>query len=173
MGSPRHGHGYGYHYRRTGGSPEASYAGGHTKIGELIAKAVHAGVTEAVSLQNGNQGGPGPVSKIMAERKLDLEQILELFPVKSGGKIPVSRLESVLMTPYYASFLESALAVSNEYQKGLVKDLAFFDDMCASVTARLAGKTGIPPREAVSGGLPIVMAKAFGALVAGITEQHY
>jgi hypothetical protein len=76
------------------------------------------------------------------------------------------------MTPYYASFLESALAVSDEYQKGLVKDLAFFDDMCASVTARLAGKTGIPPMAPASAGLPVVMAKAFGALVAGIAQQE-
>jgi adenosylcobinamide amidohydrolase/ABC-type Fe3+-hydroxamate transport system substrate-binding protein len=152
-----------------GEGPEASYTGGHTKIGELIAKAVHAGVIEAISLQNGIRGDRDLFQKL-AERKLDLEQILELFPVESGGKPPVSRLEDVLMTPYYASFLESALAVSDEYQKGLVKDLAFFDDMCASVTARLAGKTGIPPRD--SAGLPIVMAKAFGALVAGITEQQ-
>lgn len=153
-----------------GEGPDTLYAGGHTKIGKLIANAVHAGVTEAISKQNGI-GQDRDLFQRLNERKLCLEQIAELYSVKTDKKVLASRLENLLTTPYYASFIESALAINDEYRKGLIKDLAFFDAMCASVAARLAGKADISPMDVSSVKLPVVLAKAFGALVAGITEK--
>lgn len=99
------------------------------------------------------------------------------YPVKTNEKMLLSRLEDVLMTPYYVSFLEvsfleSALSISDDYQKGLVKELAFFDTMCRTVAARIAGRPDITLMDVPSGSdLPVVVAKAFGALITGITEK--
>ncbi len=76
------------------------------------------------------------------------------------------------MTPYYASFIESALTISDDYKNGLVKDLAFFDDMCCSVAVKLSGRSDIKPMDIYStDALPLVPAKAFGALITGITKK--
>lgn len=154
-----------------GEGPAALYAGGHTKIGELIAKAVHAGVTEAISRQNGIKADRDLFQRL-ADRRMTLEQIARYYCAKDEEKLLVSNLEKLLAIPYYASFLESALAISDEYRKGLIKELSFFDAMCASVTARIAGRGGVAPMDVSSVELPVVMAKAFGALVAGIAGRN-
>ena len=155
-----------------GEGPVEHFAGGHTKMGELIARAVYAGVTEAIDRQNGIRVDRD-VFQRLADRKLSLEVVVGQYPAKGDKLILASRLEGLLMDSYYASFLESALAISDEYQKGLIKDLTFFDTMCCSVVARLSGRldvasVDIPATDA----LPVVMSKAFGALVTGITEKN-
>jgi hypothetical protein len=154
-----------------GEGPIERFSGGHTKMGELIAKVVHAGVTEAIFKQNGLKADRNLFQRL-ADRKLSLEQLVKQFPVRSDKKVLVPKLEKLLMTPYYAAFIESALAISDDYQKGLIKDLTFFDAMCCSVTARLAGRSDVPPMDISSiDTLPVVQAKAFGALITGITAK--
>lgn len=154
-----------------GEGPAVRYAGGHTKIGELIAKAVHAGVTEAISRQNGIKADRDLFQRL-ADRRLCLEQIVELYPAPADKKALASKLEDLLMTPYYSSFIESALAISDDYRKGLIKELAFFDAMCCSVTARISGRSEVAPMDIAStDALPVVMAKAFGAIITGIIEK--
>lgn len=101
------------------------FAGWHSKIGELIAKAVHAGVTEAIARQNGIKADRDLFQRL-AERKLSLEQIAEQYPVKTDKKVLASKLEDLLMIPYYAYFLESALAISDDYRQGLIKGAGLF-----------------------------------------------
>jgi adenosylcobinamide amidohydrolase len=154
-----------------GEGPVECLSGGHTKLGELIAKAVHAGVTEAIFKQNGLKADRNLFQRL-ADRKLSLEQLVERFPVKADLKVLVSELEELLMTPYYASFVESALAISDEYKKGLIKDLAFFDAMCRFVTVRLAGRPDVIPLDiSTVDTLPVVTAKALGALITGLTAK--
>ncbi len=154
-----------------GEGPVERYAGGHTKIGELIAKAVHAGVTEAIFMQNGLKADRDLFQRL-ADRRMSLERIAKLYSVTADKKVVASKLEDLLMIPYYASFIESALAISDDYGKGLIKELAFFDAMCCSVAARLSGRPDFSPTKIPStNALPVVMARAFGALVAGITEK--
>ena len=155
-----------------GEGPAACSTSGHHKLGELIAKAVHAGVTEAIFKQNGLKADRNLFQRL-ADRKMSLEQIVKEYPVETSRTMLLSRLEKLLMTPYYATFLESALSISDDYQKGLVKELAFFDTMCSAVAARIAGRPEITLTDVQSGSdLPIVMAKAFGALITGITEKE-
>jgi len=155
-----------------GEGPVERFVGGHTKTGELIARAVHAGVTEAIARQNGIKADRDLFQRL-ADRKLSLERIAEQYSVKADKKVLASNLEDLLMIPYYASFLESALAISDDYEKGLIKELTFFDTMCHSVTARLAGRRNVPAVAIGSSDtLTVVMAKAFGALVAGITGDN-
>ncbi len=153
-----------------GEGPTAPYAGGHTRIGQLIADAVHAGVTEAVGRQNGLKGDRDLLQRLN-ERKLRLDQLATLFGLQTDPRILASRIEAVLADPYYAAFIESAMALSDAHRTGLIKDLSFFDQTCASVTARLGGTTGIPHLDLSAVPLPEVMARALGALVAGVTSH--
>lgn len=60
------------------------------------------------------------------------------------------------------SSLESALAVSDDHRKGLIKDLAFIDAMCVSAAARIAGRTDVVlPEISPANELPLVLAKTF------------
>jgi iron complex transport system substrate-binding protein len=154
-----------------GEGPDAPYAGGHTSIGRLIADAVHDGVIEAVSRQNGLKTDRDLLQRLN-ERNLRLYQMAELYGVNTDQRVLASRLEGVLADPYYAAFIESALAVSDAYRTGLIKDLTFFDSLCASVSARLSGRTDSSPINVSSVPMPEVMAKALGALVAGITGSE-
>ncbi len=154
-----------------GQGPAAPYAGGHTRIGQLIASAVHAGVTEAISKQNGIKADRDLFQRLN-ERRMGPEQLAGLYEVKIDRQVLASKIDYWLADPYVAAFIESALVLSDAYRKGLVKDLAFFDTMCAAATARVSGGTGSLPPDLSAVPLPVVMAKAFGALVAGITEQE-
>ena len=50
-------------------------AGGHSKLGELIAKAVYRGVKESIALQNGLLTGRS-VFQRLSERKIDLHGLV-------------------------------------------------------------------------------------------------
>lgn len=157
-----------------GQGPAVDMTGGHTKIGELIARAVYGGVTEAVSKQNGLRADRNLFQRL-TDRRLSLEKIVQYYPgsISMDRQAVVSRLEKLLVMPYYASFLESALAVSDDHRKGLIKDLAFFDTMCASVAAKVAGRTDVVlPEISPTNELPLVLAKAFSALITGIAEEN-
>ena len=153
-----------------GEGPQVRYVGGHTKIGELIAKAVHAGVTEAVLKQNGIRRDRD-VFQRLNERHLTLEQLLDYFPVNMDKKKLVSEVDALLADPYYASFIESALAVSDEYRKGLMEDLTIFDTLCESVVKKMTGRHDLPI-DISTVELPEVMAKAFGVLIYGISQKY-
>lgn len=151
--------------------PEERFTGGHTKISELMAKAVHAGVTEAVFKQNG-LGADRSVFQRLADRKLSIEQIARYYSADTDPQGLAGALEEVLMNAYYASFLKSAMAVSDDHQKGLLPQLAVFDDLCCSVAGRLSGRSGYSAGDfPMVEGMPVVMAKAFGALVVGIRDK--
>lgn len=153
-----------------GRGPEVAYAGGHTKIGELIAKAVYAGVCEAIFKQNGIKADRDLVQRL-DERGMGVARILALYPTKTPSQVLAARLTDLLRTPYYAAFITSALAISDEYRKGLIQDLTFFDDICLSLASKLANQPHpVLPDITHIKDLPVVMAKAFGAMVAGIEE---
>ena len=154
-----------------GEGAETTYTGGHTKIGELIAKAVHAGVTEAIARQNGIRTDRNLLQRL-AERKLGPDKVAARYTTHMNEKILASRLAELLQEPYYIAFMESVLALSDAYGKGLVKNLAFFDDSCRSVSVRLSGNSDALP---VTGNnketLPVVIQKAFDALVGGVVMR--
>jgi adenosylcobinamide amidohydrolase/ABC-type Fe3+-hydroxamate transport system substrate-binding protein len=155
-----------------GDGPVEQFAGGHSKISELIAKAVHAGVTQAILNQNGLSADRDLFQRL-ADRKLRIEDIVKHCTFDYDKQVLISKMEKLLATPYYASFIESALSISDDYEKGLIKELSFFDTMCCSVTARLSGRKDIRPETIdSSNALPVVMAKAFGALISGITGYN-
>lgn len=115
-------------------------AGGHSKLGELIAKAVYRGVKDSISLQNGLSARRS-VFQRLNERKIDLYGL-----VTECGKFSredVSRiyagLEKLLLDPSHAGFLESAFALSSAYDSGLVCDIKSFQNICRLKCEEIAG----------------------------------
>jgi adenosylcobinamide amidohydrolase len=154
-----------------GEGPEERLAGGHDKIAELVAKAVHAGVTEAIARQNGIKADRDLFQRL-EDRRLNLDRVVRCYRGDDTAKSLSSELRKILEVPYYASFIESAFAISDDYEKGLIKEPDFFDDACCLVAARLSKRPEFSLNKIpVPDGLPTIMAKAFGALIAGISEK--
>ncbi len=114
--------------------------GGHTKMGELIGKAVYEAVREAVYKQNGLVG-KRDVFERLKERNLNISDLFSLerceCDMKKGEL--AAAMEEFLLDPKYAAFIESAFAVSDDYEQGLIKDLNFYRLFCAQVAEDIAG----------------------------------
>ncbi len=149
-------------------------AGGHSKLGELVAKAVYAGVKEAVVEQNGLTARRN-VFKRMRERKIDVlgitNKCMQLPPGKAERMS--KKLEGLLLQPKYAGFIESAFALSPAYEKGLVCNAASFEAYCKLMAGQIAGtkvdsmKQFIKPEAA-----PKVVRMAFDALINGLLNRE-
>ena len=145
-------------------------AGGHSKLGELIAKAVYQAVQEAICKQN----------KITASRNIFqrlMERNISIYRLISGmtcGCIPkkcafLESVEEILLDPRYSGFIESALVISDNYEKGLVKDLSTYELWCRLLAEDIAGKKIDKMNELVSmDGLPVVLKMALNAVLNGV-----
>ncbi len=144
-------------------------AGGHTRMGQLIAEAVYAGVREAVLRQNGLAPGRSVLVRLH-ERRLSPYRLVEaLARDPAGRKEQLGEMEELLLTPRYAGFLEGALALADAAERGLVTDTAWFDDQCRAVAGEIAGRP-VPRLEplAADPDLPPVLRSALDALLTGL-----
>lgn len=119
--------------------------GGHSKMGQLIAEAVSAGVREAIFNQNGLAAGR-PLVRRMAERGADLWTLVTDTVCDCAGhrgELGVV-LERLLLEDRYAGFIEAAMALDDALAAGRKTDLAFFDAWCRQVAAEIAG-VPVPP----------------------------
>ncbi len=148
---------------------DVAYAGGHSKIAELMAKAVHEGVTRAIAGQNGILPGR-TVFQRLDERGLSLEALVRKFQTTMAFRPLVARLEQLMDDPWYASFLESALAVADAREKDLITDSPFWDQTCRKVTAAICGRE-LAPAPCTCDEIPQAVAKGLGALIAGIESS--
>ena len=114
-------------------------SGGHTKMGELIARAVYRGVRKAVGRQNGLVPGRH-VFRRLHERGITL---FGLTYKPANGTAAAHRLtaslEQVLLDPRWAEFVLAGLALSDEYEKGLVRDLTVYENQCRLTAEAIAG----------------------------------
>lgn len=151
-------------------------AGGHTKMGELMAKAVYEGVREAVLKQN----------KITAQRHIFQrlkERKISIFELTSGATCDcmnqhsvskstfAAQVEHLLLEPEYAGFVESALALSDAHEKGLIKDLGLFEQWCGIVAGRIAGKDILVRDLVTDDSIPITLKTALNAILTGALEK--
>ncbi|MFP4033840.1 MAG: adenosylcobinamide amidohydrolase, partial [Desulfococcaceae bacterium] len=154
-----------------GAGPSIDNAGGHTKMGELIAKAVYIGVQEAVFKQNGIV----PNRTVFQRLK---ERGVSLFGMAGDCTCGLDKyalagdLEALLLTSRYAGFIETALAVSDQYERGLATDIAGFQDWCNRVSEEIAGRR-IEKKHAATFAkpLPPVLTAAFEALLSGLAAK--
>lgn len=151
-------------------------AGGHSKMGELIAKAVYQAVSEAIAKQNGLTAQRS-IFKRLEEPGVDLVS-LGLFdacpcmaPHRQPGRQALTRL---LLEPAYAGFLETAPAMSDADTKGLVEDWAAFEEYGRSVAERIAGGplSGWCPWTPADPEFPVPLAKALEALLNGLMPRN-
>jgi adenosylcobinamide amidohydrolase/ABC-type Fe3+-hydroxamate transport system substrate-binding protein len=148
--------------------------GGHSKMGELVARAVYDGVCKALYRQNGLRPGRS-VFQRLNERDIDIFELLAASSCECIGdkSLALENLEQVLLTPRYASFLTAALTLSDEYEKRLVSDLSAFRDQCLQVARELAENPDLQIEDLVSvESLPPVIEEALNALLNGIRQQN-
>ncbi len=150
-------------------------AGGHSKLGELIAKSVYAGVRDAVLRQNGISSGRSAFRRL-EERRIDLYGLLResgALEDEESLRRHLARLEDLLVEPRYASFLEAALALSDAHERGLAPGLELFEAWCRSVAEEIAGKKPDAWIDRVkSQTVPLVVRMALNAMLNGVAQPQ-
>ncbi len=147
----------------------STMAGGHTRLGELIARAVYDGVREALAGQNGFVAERTVLWRLH-ERRLELSSLLPREVPNSA----LPTLERLLGKPRYASFLEMAFAVSDAWENGMVKDLEMFQRLAVVVMSEVAKECGRGEGEAilrtwvVRQDVPLPLAIALNAFLSGM-----
>ncbi len=157
-----------------GRGPKIDNAGGHSKLGELIARAVHASVLEAIGKQNGLHAKRS-IFQRMRERNIELFGITSdcLCGSSEDKQRLVNQLEELLLQPQYAGFIESAFTLSDAFEKGLTCDLEAFELMCQDISNRVAGSTVTSRNTYMKQEFaPKVIRMAFDALINGLLNRR-
>ncbi|MBU0973656.1 MAG: adenosylcobinamide amidohydrolase, partial [Proteobacteria bacterium] len=152
-------------------------AGGHSKMGELIGKAVYAGVNRAILKQN----------KISSNRNIFQrlkERNISLFNLAAGVTCDCMHqkgvtqnevagiVELLVLEKKYAAFLESALALSDAHERGLIRDLNFYQEWCRTIASQIAGQEVEKIQEFIlDPQIPQALKTALNALFTGALEQ--
>jgi len=123
------------------------HAGGHSKMGELIARAVYEGVIEAVRRQNGIYEKRSLFHRLQ-ERRVTVYDFLKECRLVKGISITdlVAPVEELLLDRRYASFIESSLALSDARQRCQLGGLEGFREWCCRIAGEIAGNplTNLP-----------------------------
>ena len=144
--------------------------GGHARMGELISRAVYLGVRESLRGQNGLHARRNILQRLK-ERDISILGLLGRSDCPCGLKPPefAAAMERRLLEPKWASFVEAALAVSDDYERGLVAGLSAFQAWARDMAEETAGgpipeyDDLIRPEE-----LPPVLHEALNALANGV-----
>ncbi|MFH1153846.1 MAG: adenosylcobinamide amidohydrolase [Pseudomonadota bacterium] len=148
-------------------------AGGHSKMGELIARAVYDGVKEAVYLQNGLDQGRS-IFQRLKERRIPVTGLVscEAHDCNMTASDISIELEKLLLDPHYAGFMAVALTLSDDYEQGLVKDISFFRQTAQGMAGEIAGRPLPELKDMVRGkALPLMIRTALNALANGIASR--
>jgi ABC-type Fe3+-hydroxamate transport system substrate-binding protein/adenosylcobinamide amidohydrolase len=171
----------GRHYQATGtgtdniivaagtGTP-ISNTGGHSKMGELVARAVYQGVQKAIFKQNGIT-----VQRNIFQRLRDRDitpyglvnkAVCDCAPHTGAAG---AELEAVLLEVRYADFVEAAMAMSDSYEAGLTTDLGAFEIWCRTMADEIAGRPLKTYRSLIDDdAMPRVQRMALDALMNGV-----
>ena len=149
-------------------------AGGHTKLGELIAKAVYQAVREAVYQQNGVVAKRNIFARLK-DRGYSVRGLINPQNVTDRQQFNslAADLESLLLNERYAGFVAAALSISDQYENGLLTDLDAFDSWCLQLSREISAKDPISlSADYTIDGLPQVIKLAFNALLNGLAAQE-
>ncbi|WP_289022244.1 helical backbone metal receptor [Desulfobacter postgatei] len=143
-------------------------AGGHTKMGELIAKAVYAGVENAIKKQNGILSGRHVIQRLK-ERNISIYELTAKARCNCRQKKSEfnSMVEHLLLNKEISGFMESALSLSDAYECGQVKNLGAFDLWCGQMAEKIAGQALKIENLSRDDRIPIVIKKALNAVMTG------
>ena len=158
-----------------GRGPTVKYTGGHSKMGELIARAVYEGVIEAVRRQNALTEKRSIFHRLQ-ERRVTVYSFLKDCRINKG--IPVSSLlapvEDLLLEKRYAAFVENSLALSDAWQRHQLSDLESFRHWCRRIAEEIAGQSLEDVPDFYNGlELPKPLRFALEALVYGVEVRNH
>ena len=145
-------------------------SGGHTKMGELISKAVYEGVQETIYKQNGLYIERN-IFQRLKERRISMYGLVSSakFDCMPGKNKTVGALEELLLDTLYSGFIKSALALSDDYEKGLLDNLYVYNLQCKRIAEKIAGKRITKLKDLVGiNDIPVVLRSALNALLNGI-----
>ena len=148
--------------------------GGHTKLGELIASSVYRAVKEAIYKQNGIIAERN-IFQRLRERKITpgSSMISDKIEWKAGKKQTAYDLEKLLLKPEYASFLSSSFSISDDYERGLIKDLKEFRKQCTYIAREISGNEDLETVELVEDeNIPTVIKMALNAMLNGLCNRE-
>ncbi|MEM5786091.1 MAG: adenosylcobinamide amidohydrolase [Syntrophobacteraceae bacterium] len=157
-----------------GRGSRADNSGGHCKLGELIARAVYEGVQNAVHMQNGLEGRRSVLKRIK-ERGIDIQKVIGECSFASEESLGAyaAKMEEILRQSRYASFVESAFALSDAYEAGLMGSLDGFESWCGTVAAEIAGdRVGLRENYIKSEDIPVVIRMSLNALLDGVVYRE-
>lgn len=144
--------------------------GGHTKMGELVARAVYEAVQEAVYNQNGLVKKRN-VFQRLKERNISIFGLFSEtdFNPSGEGNALRGKLEDILLQPRYSQFITSSFALSDAHERGLVNNLSTYDRWCEDMAEEIAGGEIENMKNIIDDeGLPLVIYKALNGLMNGI-----
>jgi adenosylcobinamide amidohydrolase/ABC-type Fe3+-hydroxamate transport system substrate-binding protein len=153
------------------GTP-AEYVGGHGKIGELIARVVYDGVTEALKKQNGKAKNR-TIWQRLDERRLSVESLGKIF--RGTGPYPDlgNDLKLLFLDPSYAGFLQSALSLSDASVMGNYKDAGSFEQTALQIATAVAGRPVPVIEDLISAqNIPPLVETALNALATGLAAKN-
>lgn len=146
-------------------------AGGHTKLGELIGRCVYRAVIEAIKKQNGITVDNNIFWRLQ-KRDITIYSMVadkEECDCKRPVNEIVADVEALLLDARYKGFMEMALGLSDDYEKGLIKDLTLFETLCRE-TVRLISGTKVDRMKPIvtRKDVPLVIGTAINALFNGV-----
>ena len=152
--------------------------GGHTKLGELIAKAVYNGVKEAIAKQN-KLTEKRNIFQRLKKRDITIFTLVdkEQTNCKRSKNQIAGEVEHLLLNPRYAGFMEMALSLSDDYEKGLIKDLSSFEKFAHSIAQEICDGNMKEVKEMIrqqqAHNLPHVIQIALNAIFNGVYNRDY
>jgi ABC-type Fe3+-hydroxamate transport system substrate-binding protein/adenosylcobinamide amidohydrolase len=133
----------------SGRGPTVKNAGGHSKMGELIARVVYDGVVEAIHRQNSICAGRSIFQRLQ-ERGITIYDFVKgcrtgFTKDEQDKRMLIAdltcKVEQLLLESHYSSFVESSLVLSDAFNRGQVKNLASFREECIEIVHKISGKT--------------------------------
>ncbi len=144
-------------------------AGGHTKMGELIAKSAYEGVKEAIYRQNGVVASRN-IFQRLKDRKINIFGLITTIECDCNMKKDdlSAEVEKILLDRKYSAFLKAALVISDDYEKGLLSNLASYKLWAENISFEIAGRKIEEDKDFIGKEeMPVVLKTALNAIING------
>ena len=149
-------------------------SGGHTKMGELIARTAYEGVIEAIAKQNGIVQNRN-IFERLRDRQLSVRQLVSsssLIAKEDVNRISTA-FEQLLLDSTYSGFLKNALFLSDGWQRKTITDISLFHILCLQVATNIAESSQQTLQDhSGSISLPKPFAMAVNAIITGLVEKQ-
>lgn len=149
--------------------------GGHTKMGELIARVVYEAVQEAIYKQNGIVTQRN-IFQRLKERKISVFGLINSISIRledmDDRRKLVRALEVILLEPKYASFIQASFALSDDYERGMITELSAYKLWCKQVAEEIAGKKVEVMKDILqTENIPLVLHMALNTIFNGLYHK--